>query len=59
MISFSSSSVSSSELPSNILPASKSIHPGFLLQSDVLEEIFIVGTGAPKGVPLPVVNSII
>ena len=38
--------------------ASKSIQPFFLSASEEFVAIFIVGTGAPRGVPLPVVNKI-
>lgn len=38
--------------------ASKSIQPFFLSASEKFVAIFIVGTGAPRGVPLPVVNKI-
>ena len=53
-------SASSPVLPFVInLPASKSIQLFFLLKSSVFVDILIVGSGAPSGVPLPVVNKII
>jgi hypothetical protein len=39
-----------------ICPASKSIQFLLLLNNSELDEILTVGTGAPRGVPLPVVN---
>ena len=45
--------------PSSSAPALKSIQPGLRPAMSDWVEIFAVGTGQPKGVPRPVVNSTI
>ena len=45
------------EVPSAAVPQLKSIQLFFFLNKAVLLDIFTVGTGEAKGVPLPVVKS--